>query len=206
MAGGWQLNAIGTFQSGLPFTPTMADQQPEYRYGIAVPEIASPLVNCRLERRTIDRWFDASAFRRAGTIRVRPMRGRNILYGPGTRQVDLSLFKNFVFSEGRRLEFRAEEAFNVSNTPQFNNPKCEHRVCRGWRGLRPRAARPFTQRDVAAGAAGVEVLFLGFGTRKTPGTPKEDRGFRYWRASRAWREHWYFHSMAIRRKSMAITS
>ena len=43
------------------------------------------------------------------------------MYGPGTKQVDLSLFKNFVFNESRRIEFRAE-AFNVANTPQFNNP------------------------------------------------------------------------------------
>jgi hypothetical protein len=38
--------------------------------------------------------------------------------------VDLSLFKNFyVFgdNEDRRLQFRAE-FFNISNTPQFNNP------------------------------------------------------------------------------------
>jgi hypothetical protein len=44
-----------------------------------------------------------------------------VLYGPGTRQVDLSLFKSFQLLETRRLEFRAE-AFNAFNTPQFNNP------------------------------------------------------------------------------------
>jgi Carboxypeptidase regulatory-like domain len=45
---------------------------------------------------------------------------RNILFGPGTAQFDLSLFKDFAFNEskGRRVEFRAE-AFNVLNTPQF---------------------------------------------------------------------------------------
>jgi hypothetical protein len=45
------------------------------------------------------------------------------LYGPGTKQLDLSLFKSFRFGEkaARRLEFRVE-AFNVFNTPQFNNP------------------------------------------------------------------------------------
>jgi len=52
--------------------------------------------------------------------------GRNILYGPGTKQVDLSAFKDFAFKEdgSRRLEFRAE-AFNVMNTPQFNNPNAQ---------------------------------------------------------------------------------
>jgi len=40
--------------------------------------------------------------------------------------VDLSLFKDFTFSEkgSRRLEFRSE-AFNVFNTPQFNNPNAQ---------------------------------------------------------------------------------
>jgi hypothetical protein len=47
--------------------------------------------------------------------------GRNILYGPGTKQIDASLFKSFAFAESRRVEFRAE-AFNLFNTPQFNNP------------------------------------------------------------------------------------
>jgi hypothetical protein len=49
--------------------------------------------------------------------------GRNILRGSGTKQVDLSLFKEFYISEdrARRLQFRSE-FFNVSNTPQFNNP------------------------------------------------------------------------------------
>jgi hypothetical protein len=47
--------------------------------------------------------------------------GRNILYGPGTKQLDLSLFKSFHIAENSRVEFRAE-AFNAFNTPQFNNP------------------------------------------------------------------------------------
>jgi hypothetical protein len=50
--------------------------------------------------------------------------GRNIIYGPGTKQVDVSLFKNVNFNRdgSRYVQFRAE-TFNVFNTPQFNNPK-----------------------------------------------------------------------------------
>src|SRR5882672_6291977 len=72
------------------------------------------------DQRSIDRWFDASAFV-APAQYVFGNSGRNILYGPGTRQIDMSLFKSFAFAESRRLEFRAE-AFNGLNTPQFNNP------------------------------------------------------------------------------------
>jgi len=119
LAGGWQLNTIGTFQSGLPFTPTMQTNNLNTGTGSQFPNrIASGALPS--DERTIDRWFDASAFVAPGQY-IFGNSGRNILYGPGTRQVDLSLFKNFVFNESRRLEFRAE-AFNVSNTPQFNNP------------------------------------------------------------------------------------
>jgi Carboxypeptidase regulatory-like domain len=119
LAGGWQLNTIGTFQSGLPFTPTMQTNNLNTGTGSQFPNrIASGVLPS--ESRTIDRWFDASAFVAPGQY-IFGNSGRNILYGPGTKQVDLSLFKNFVFKESRRIEFRAE-AFNVANTPQFNNP------------------------------------------------------------------------------------
>jgi hypothetical protein len=119
LAGGWQLNTIGTFQSGLPFTPTMQTNNLNTGTGSQFPNrIASGVLPS--DERSIDRWFDASAFVAPGQY-IFGNSGRNILYGPGTKQVDLSLFKNFVFKESRRIEFRAE-AFNVANTPQFNNP------------------------------------------------------------------------------------
>ena len=74
------------------------------------------------DERTVQRWFDTEAFAAPGPQRVGNA-GRNILRGPGRRQVDCSLFKAFPFSKdgGRRVEFRAE-AFNLTNTPQFINP------------------------------------------------------------------------------------
>ena len=119
LAANWKLNAIATFQSGLPFTPTMQTNNLNTGIGSQFPNRIGSGVLPSGER-SIGRWFDASAFV-APAQYVFGNSGRNILYGPGTRQVDLSLFKNFAFSEKRRLEFRAE-AFNVSNTPQFNNP------------------------------------------------------------------------------------
>ncbi|MDQ6666255.1 MAG: carboxypeptidase regulatory-like domain-containing protein, partial [Acidobacteriota bacterium] len=119
IAGGWQLNNIATFQTGLPFTPVVQTSNLNTGSGTQFPNrIASGELPSG--QRSIDHWFDASAF-----VAPPPFTfgnsGRNILYGPGTKQIDLSLFKSFRFAEMRRVEFRAE-AFNALNTPQFNNP------------------------------------------------------------------------------------
>jgi hypothetical protein len=119
LAGGWQLNSIDTFQTGSPFTLTMASSNLNAGTGVQWP---NRIASGKLSDPTINRWFDTSAF-------VAPPQytfgnaGRNQLYGPGTRQFDLSLFKNIHFSadERMRLQFRAE-VFNIFNTPQFNNP------------------------------------------------------------------------------------
>jgi hypothetical protein len=117
--GGWQVNNILTLQSGLPFTPTVQTSTLNTGTGSQFPNRTASGVLASGER-SIERWFDAAAF-------VAPPQftfgnsGRNILYGPGTKQLDLSLFKSFPFEESQRVEFRAE-AFNAFNTPQFNNP------------------------------------------------------------------------------------
>jgi hypothetical protein len=119
VVGGWQLNNIATLQTGLPFTPVMQTSTLNTGTGSQFPNrIASGELPS--DERTINRWFDPSAFVAPGQYQFGNS-GRNILYGPGTKQLDLSLFKSFAIQEHRRLEFRAE-AFNALNTPQFNNP------------------------------------------------------------------------------------
>jgi hypothetical protein len=72
------------------------------------------------DQRSIDLWFDVNAFR------VQPQftygnSGRDILFGPGLRNLDLSIGKSFPIGETRRLQFRAE-SFNFTNTPAFGLP------------------------------------------------------------------------------------
>jgi hypothetical protein len=64
-------------------------------------------------------YYDKSAW--APVTEVRPgTSSRNSVYGPGWWNIDLSLFRRFPI--GRfTLEARAE-AFNLTNTPHFNNP------------------------------------------------------------------------------------
>ena len=65
-------------------------------------------------------YFDPYAFAPVTAVRFGNA-GRNILRGPGITNLDASIFRDFVMTERFKLQFRAE-AFNVSNTPQFNNP------------------------------------------------------------------------------------
>lgn len=65
-------------------------------------------------------YFDPYAFAPVTAVRFGNS-GRNIVRGPGLVNVDASIFRDFPLTERWKLQFRAE-AFNVSNTPAFNNP------------------------------------------------------------------------------------
>jgi hypothetical protein len=117
--GGWQLNSILILQTGLPFD-LVDPGNPETR-----PDIIGPVSVTG----NPDMYFNTSAFARVPTngsgVKLRPGTfGRNVLYGPGTKNLDLSLFKNFAVTERLRAQFRAE-VFNVTNTPQFSQPNTD---------------------------------------------------------------------------------
>jgi hypothetical protein len=122
LIGGWRLNSIDTFKRGAPFTPTMVSSL--LNSGSA-GQWPNRIGSGTVENPTIHTWFNAADFVSPGNYTFGNS-GRNILFGPGTKQMDLSLFKDFILNEnrGRRLESRAE-AFNVFNTPQFNNPNAQ---------------------------------------------------------------------------------
>lgn len=118
--GGWQTNGILSLYDGLPFSVNSATNSLNIGSGSRADRSGSgELPN---SERTLDRWFDISAFGPPGP-QLFGNSGRNILRGPGTKQLDFSIFKDFLFSPDsvRRFQFRAE-FFNLSNTPQFNNP------------------------------------------------------------------------------------
>ncbi|HUP44374.1 MAG TPA: TonB-dependent receptor, partial [Thermoanaerobaculia bacterium] len=102
--GGWNVNALFTYQSGTPFT-VFAD-------GRRADQIGDPNDGPR----SVDQYFNTSAFQRAagaqGTAK------RNSVRGPGTRTLDLSVFKNFGLAELGELQLRVE-AFNIFDTPQY---------------------------------------------------------------------------------------
>jgi hypothetical protein len=113
--GGWQTNGFLTIQSGLPFSPVLQTSTTNTGTGSRPNLIGS--VNYP---RTLQRWFDPSAFGTPAPYTYGNA-GRNILFGPGRWNWDMSLFKNFVIHEQTRFELRAE-AFNIFNHPQFGLP------------------------------------------------------------------------------------
>ena len=64
-------------------------------------------------------WFNPAAFQNPGNG-LRGNVGRNTLSGPGTINIDLSLFKTFTITERWKLQFRSE-FFNLPNHPNFRS-------------------------------------------------------------------------------------
>ncbi len=126
--GGWQINGILSFRSGLPFTIGQAD---DLNTGGFTPVRPDRIADGRLSDPSRQLWFNPQAFRRV-TCNI-PSRsdlchygssGVGILYGPSQRNADLSLFKNFRFPgklETVRMQLRLE-AINAFNTPYFGTP------------------------------------------------------------------------------------
>ncbi len=117
---GWQVNGILSLYGGLPFTVNSSNNTLNIGSGTRADRIGEGSLPSG--RRTVERWFDTESFVTPG-LQMFGNAGRNILLGPDTKQLDISLFKAFPLSpEGaRRIEFRTE-AFNLANTPEFNNP------------------------------------------------------------------------------------
>jgi hypothetical protein len=65
-------------------------------------------------------WFNPAAFAMPAPNTLGNS-ARAVMTGPGNVVFDTGLFKNFVFKERYRLQFRWE-AFNALNTPQFGLP------------------------------------------------------------------------------------
>ena len=128
--GGWELSAVTTLKSGLPFTPTIGSDRANTGAGGQRPNVIGPA----FVPQTINCWFYTSAnssckslFPNATDSFFIPAQytigtgGRNILRADNLAQLDLSITKQVVFSEARRLQFRGE-FFNITNHPVFNAP------------------------------------------------------------------------------------
>jgi hypothetical protein len=117
----WQLSAIETVQSGLPFTPQLSYDpsndgdtrnpvRPSWNPAFAGPAILG----------LPGEYFNPNAFTQPwpgtyGNV------GRNVLQGPALAELDLSLTKKFSIRERFNLQFRVE-SFNLLNRANLNAP------------------------------------------------------------------------------------
>jgi hypothetical protein len=118
---GWQVNAIGTFLSGFPFTPLVGSNRsgdgdtrnPDR------PSV-SPSFTGAVVTGNPNQWFNPAAFSlpTPGTF---GNLGRGTLSGPGLADVDFSLFKNTGIGEKANLQFRAE-CFDLLNRANYGPP------------------------------------------------------------------------------------
>jgi outer membrane receptor protein involved in Fe transport len=136
IVGGWQVNTVYTWQSGLPFTPSYRDCNADRDTGWCRPDLVG---DWKPEEQTAAAWFVTTPLAADGRVTPltsngqtlgpwgRPARGefgdvgRNRLDGPSFSQLDMSFFKNFVMMEDVRIQFRAE-VFNALNTVNLANP------------------------------------------------------------------------------------
>jgi hypothetical protein len=117
---GWQLGAVSTVQSGLPFTVSGGAGRPDRVCNGETPSGGH----------TVTEWFDTACFVlptpvadpvHGGVYIPFGNEGTNVVIGPGIVDLDLSAFKSFPISESKRIELRSEW-FNSLNHPNFLNP------------------------------------------------------------------------------------
>ena len=125
----WQVAGVAVFQSGLPFSlldsnGTSIIQRANFNRATGGLGIA--LSSDPGER--FNQFFNTSSVvtSRFGTTTFDPTAPfgntpRNLLFGPGQKNIDISFIKFIPFTEGLKGEFRAE-FFNVFNWVNYANP------------------------------------------------------------------------------------
>jgi len=117
--GGWQVNAIGVWRSGLALNVSQSGTMQSTGITNNRPNLVSGQTGAASDP-TIDQWFDPAAFARTEPTGTFGNNGRNTLRGPEIFNIDLSLVKNTKIGP-IDTQLRVE-AFNVLNHPQFGPP------------------------------------------------------------------------------------
>ena len=127
LAGGWQVNAIVTLQSGLPFNVTANDNsQTGGSHAAYANCLGNAYVGTTRNRQAISTqsaqgaYINLAAFSQPGNGLFGSCKPRPYA-GPGASNVDASLFKQFPLGEARQLELRFE-FFNLFNHADFAAP------------------------------------------------------------------------------------
>ena len=124
LIGGWQTTGIWTLETGRPFNITLPFDNANVgaRGNFQRPNlVGNPYPDGWTKTYgPAGLYFNPAAFAAAPAFQFGNL-GRNVLRGPGFKNFDIGMFKNFNFTERIRLQYRAE-FFNLFNTPQFQIP------------------------------------------------------------------------------------
>ncbi|PWU06550.1 MAG: hypothetical protein C5B51_12035 [Terriglobia bacterium] len=126
--GGWQLQGITGFRSGIPYTPTIGRDVANTG---AANQRPNRIGSGKLDNPTLDLYFDKSAFVVPANFTYGNS-GGSILRRDYLGTFDFSIHKEFTVTESSRLQFRAE-VFNLPNTPYFAAPNSQVDVAAGGR-------------------------------------------------------------------------
>lgn len=122
--GGWNLNGVLSFSSGTPFDVGSGKDIAEtgnYNYGNGYGYERANLVGSRYpSSKGPDGWINTASFVVPATGTFGNL-GRDSLRSDWNKNLDLSIFRQFVFTERFRMEFRFE-MFNATNTPVWAVP------------------------------------------------------------------------------------
>lgn len=121
LLGGWQTSGIWTWESGFPLSVLSGRDNSQSLIGQDMADVIStPQYTSGSRGDRIAKWFTTESFAQnaQGTFGTS---GRNILQGPGTFNVDMSLVKSLYKSERWKAQYRAE-FFNTFNHTLLSNP------------------------------------------------------------------------------------
>jgi len=166
LAGGWIVNGIGFLRTGFPTDIRTSLLPPVFNtYNVAdcVAGVAKKLPNASPAG-----YFNPAAFKVPNTV-VGAL-GQNVqqfgncghfpVTGPGLKNLDSSIFKDFHWTDTRYAEFRAE-FFDTTNTPSFNLPSANDPTltCTGTPGAACNASNANFGKLSSGTATGRQIQF-----------------------------------------------
>jgi hypothetical protein len=117
LLGGWELQGIQSFTSGVPFTINASNGESNTNGDAEERPNRVPGAPLYPSHQDPSLWFNPAAFT-ATAFGTLGNSGRNIIYSAPQLNIDTSLFKDFIFTERAKLQFRSE-FFNMINHPNF---------------------------------------------------------------------------------------
>jgi hypothetical protein len=131
---GWQLTGILTFRSGTPFTVTTGqDNNLDGNANDRANLVGNPYLDPNRSRSQVtNAWFNTAAFA-APPTGTDGNSQRNLLDGPGLRNIDIGAYRDFRIHERIRLEARAEMT-NAFNFVSLRNPTANLNAAAGTFG------------------------------------------------------------------------